>query len=366
MSTYLMESAPAAETVIDGKRYLYFGGTGYYSLQNHPTLINAAAEALAKYGMHSATSRSGFGTTPLYAAVEKKAAEFFGTKDAAYIASGYLCNMAGFQALTATAKFDAVFVDEGSHYSVIDFIHLFQLPVVTFAHGEPEDLRKKLRAHLKAEQKPLVVSDGIFPLMGQVAPVPAYVEISAPYGASIWLDDSHGVGVLGAKGRGTYEHYGLESDRFLFGGTFSKAFGSHGGIIPGKKDFIQAIRTGHVMNGATSPTSSAAASALASMELLTQHPEWRIQLWKNARMLKAGLRQMGLAIDDSPVPIAAWTLKSAQQMDRVHQELMNRGICIQRARYVGGGPEGVLRVVVFSSHTAEQIDRLLAELTGLL
>lgn len=366
MSSPLMESPPAAETVIDGKRYLYFGGTGYYSLQNHPTLMKAAVEALIKYGMHSATSRSGFGTTPLHVAVEKKAAEFFGTEDAAYIASGYLCNIAGFQALTATAGFDAVFVDEGSHYSVIDFVHLLQSPVVTFAHAEPEDLRKKLRAHLKAGQKPLVVSDAIFPLMGQMAPVPAYVEISAPYGASIWLDDSHGVGVLGAKGRGTYEYYGLESDRLLFGGTFSKAFGSHGGIIPGEKNFIQTIRTGHVMNGATSPTSSAAASALASMELLTQHPEWRTQLWNNARMLKAGLRQMGFAIDDSPVPIAAWRLKSSQEMDRVHKELMNRGICIQRAHYVGGGPEGVLRAVVFSSHTAEQIDRLLGELKSLM
>jgi len=152
----------------------------------------------------------------------------------------------------------------------------------------------------------------------------------------------------------------------LFGGTFSKALGAYGGIIPGKKDFIRAIRAGHVMNGATSPTSSAAASALAGMELLTQHPEWRIRLWSNARMLKAGLRQMGLAVDDSPVPIAAWTLQSAQQMDRVHQELMRRGICIQRAHYVGGGPAGVLRVVVFSSHTTEQIDRLLSELGRLL
>ena len=366
MSGPLMESAPAAETVIDGRRYLYFGGTGYFSLQNHPALLQAAAEALTRYGMHSATWRGGFGTTPLYVGVEKKAAEFFGTEDAAYIASGYLSNIAGFQALAASAKFDAVFFDEGSHYSLTDFVYLLQSPASAFAHADPEDLRRKLHTRLRAGQRALVVSDGVFPLMGQVAPVPAYVEVAAPYEASIWLDDSHGVGVLGANGRGTYEHYGLGSERLMFGGTLSKAFGSYGGIIPGTKGFIQAIRTGHVMNGATSPTSSAAAGALASMELVRQHPEWRTQLRNNAWRLKAGLRQMGVAIADSPVPIAAWTLGSAAQMDRVQKELMNRGICIQRAYYPGAGAQGVLRAVVFSSHTPEQIDRLLGELSSLI
>lgn len=366
MPSLLMEGAPAAETVIGGKRYLYFGGTSYYSLQSHPAVLKSAAEALAQYGMHSATFRGGFGTTPLYVAVERKAAEFFGAEDAAYISSGYLSNIAGFQALTATAKVDAVFIDEWCHYSVTDFAYLLQAPVVAFAHTEPEDLRRKLRMHLRAGQTPLVVSDGIFPLMGEVAPIPAYVELLAPYGASVWLDDSHGVGVLGANGRGTYEHYGLESHRLLFGGTLSKAFGSYGGIIPGQQRFIHAVRTGHVMNGATSPTSSAAAAALASLKLLTQHPEWRTQLWSNARRLKGGLRQMGFSVEDSAVPIAAWTLGSSEQMDSVHRELMSRGICIQRANYPGGGPEGVLRAVVFSSHTAEQIDRLLDELSRLV
>lgn len=366
MAGALMESAPAAETVIDGRRYLYFGGTGYYALQNHPALLKAAAEALATYGMHSATFRGGFGTTPLYVAVERKAAEFFGAEDAAYIASGYLSNIAGFQALASIAKFDAVFFDEESHYSLTDFIYLLQSPAVAFAHADPDDLRQKLRSRLRPGQRSLIVSDGIFPLMGQVAPIPAYVEAAAPYEASIWLDDSHGVGVLGARGRGTYEHYGLASDRLLFGGTLSKAFGSFGGIIPGGAPFIQAIRAGHVMNGATSPTSSAAAWALASIELLAQHPEWRAQLQDNVRRLKAGLRQMGVAIDESPVPIAAWTLSSPEQMDRIQKTLMDRGICIQRAYYPGAGAGGVLRVTVFSSHTSAQIDRLLGELRKLL
>lgn len=366
MSNPLMESAPGVETVIDGRRYLYFGGTGYYALQNHPALLKAAVEALTQYGMHSATFRGGFGTTPLYAAVERKAAEFFAAEDAVYIASGYLSNIAGFQALAETAAFDPVFVDDAAHYSITDFVYLLRGQVVPFAHAEPDDLRHKLRTTLKAGQTPLVVCDGVSPLTGQIAPIPDYLDALASVEPAIWLDDSHGVGVLGERGRGTYEHHGLTSARFFFGGTLSKAFGSYGGIIPGGRSFIQTIRAGHVMNGATSPTSSAAAWALASIELLTQHPEWRRQLWSNARRLKAGLRQMGFAVEDSPVPIAAWTLGSPEQMDRVQGELMRRGICIQRAHYPGGGAAGVLRAVVFSSHTAEQIDRLLAELSRLV
>ncbi len=366
MSGALMESAPAAETVIDGRRYLYFGGTGYYSLQHHPTLLKAAADALAVYGMHSATFRGGFGTTPLYVAVEKKAAEFFGTEDAAYIASGYLSNIAGFQALAATVTFDAVFYDSQSHYSLTDFLALLQAPAIAFAHADPDDLRRRLRAHARPGQDILVVSNGVFPLMGEIAPVPAYLEAAAPYEAWVWLDDSHGVGVLGPQGRGTYEHYGLAGERLLFGGTLSKAFGSFGGIIPGPAAFIRTIRAGHVMNGATSPTSSAAAWALTSIDLIRQHPEWRAQLRENARRLKAGLRALGIPVDDSPLPIAAWTLDPPEEMDRIQRALMDRGICIQRAYYPGAGAGGVLRVVVFSSHTAAQIDRLLGELRELL
>lgn len=366
MPRYVMESAPATETVINGQRYLYFGGTGYYTLQNHPAVLQAAAAAVARYGMHPATSRGGFGTTPLYVAVEAAAARFFGTEDAAYIASGYLCNLAGLQALTAAGGFGAVFVDQGSHYSVTDLLPVLGLPVLPFAHRDPDDLRRRLRARLRAGRRALIVSDGIFPLMGHLAPLPAYLEVSAAYDAAVWLDDSHGVGVLGERGRGTSEHYGLASERLLFGGTLSKAFGAYGGVIPGRKDFVQAVRAGHVMTGATSPTSPAAAAALAGMELLAQHPEWRIQLWENARMLKAGLRRLGLSVEDSPVPIAAWALGSARQMDGVQRELMARGICIQRAHYVGAGPAGVLRVVVFSTHTAEQIGRLLEELQRVL
>jgi len=362
---YVMGSAPGAETVINGRRCLYFGGTGYYAFQQHPELLNAARDALRQYGMHSATSRNIYGTTPVYLEVEKKAAEFFATEDAAYLASGYLSNIAGLQGLFQTGRYDLFMVDERAHYSITDFVYAPRKPVFTFAHVDPEDLRKQLKAHVKAGERPLVISDGIFPTFGVVAPVPEYVKVLEPYQGAIWLDDAHAIGVLGPHGRGTYEYYGLASDNLFFGGTLSKAIGAFGGIVPGKKNLIQAIRAGHIMNGATAAPSPAAGAAIRGMTLLMEHPELREQLWKNARTLKTGLKQLGFPMNDTPVPVAAWTLKSGQEMDRVHDELMKRGICIQRTQYVGAGPEGALRAVVFATHTTEQIQRLLAELKTL-
>jgi 8-amino-7-oxononanoate synthase len=361
---YVMQGAPGAETVINGKRYLYFGGTGYYGLINNPAMLKAADEALEKYGMHSSTSRgtTGYGNTPLYAEVEKKTAEYYGVEDSFYIPSGYLANVAGYQALDSVYKIDAVFVDEDSHYSVIDFTPVIGKPVYTFAHRDPEDLKKKLQQHLKPGQKPLVASDGVFPLFGGLAPLPAYLEVTEPYGGYIWLDDAHSVGVLGPHGRGTADHFGVKSDRIFFGGTFSKAFGSHGAHIPGNGKFIQTVRDGHVAHGATSSPSPAAAAAIVSMDLLRNHPEMKAQLWKNTKMMKSGLHRLGFNFEDSPHPITAWVLKSGEEMDRIQQELFNRGIAIQALNYAGGGALGALRVVVFSTHTPEQINRLLDEL----
>jgi 8-amino-7-oxononanoate synthase len=363
---FVMGRGPGPETIINGTRFLYFGGTGYFGFQTHPELIKAAQKAVAEFGMCSATSRNVFGTSPLHLEVENKAREFFGTEDSIYLPSGYLINIAGLQSLAQLQRFDAMFVDDGAHWSITDVMYAVQKPVYTFAHGDPENLGRKLKANLKAGQKPLVVSDGIFPTFGKIAPIPEYLKQVEPYDGCMWLDDCHAIGVLGTNGRGTYEYYGLRSDRLRYGGTLSKAVGAHGGIIPGTEEFVLPIRAGHIVNGANASVSAAAAAAVKGMELMMTQPGLRQQLWRNARQLKAGLKAIGFDQDDSPVPIAAWVLKTGEDMDRVHTELMKRGIAIQRTRYVGAGPNGALRAVVFANHRPEQIDRLLGELKSLV
>jgi glycine C-acetyltransferase/8-amino-7-oxononanoate synthase len=158
----------------------------------------------------------------------------------------------------------------------------------------------------------------------------------------------------------------LKSGRLYFGGTFSKAFGAHGGIIPGDAELVRTIRAGHIMNGASAGPSATAAAAVKGMELVAAHPEWRERLAKNGRRLKTGLQQLGFKMNDSPVPVAAWKLKTGGDMDRVQAELLRRGILIQRTRYVGAGPDGALRAVVFSTHTPDQINHLLTELKTLV
>ncbi len=363
---FTMDGGPGPEVVINGRRYLYFGGTGYFSFQTHPEIVQTAQAGLADFGMCTASSRSIFGTSPLLLQVEQKARDFFGSKDAIYLPSGYLINVAGFQALVKLNRFDAMFVDELAHWSITDFIYAVQKSVFTFAHGDAEDLDRKLKSNLQPGQRPLVASDGVFPTFGDIAPLPAYFDLVELYDGCIWMDDCHAVGVLGENGRGTCEYYGMRSDRVYFGGTLSKAVGAYGGIIPGTGEFVQAIRSGHIANGANPCLSAAAAAAVKGLELMMSLPDLRQQLWRNARRLKSGLTALGFSQDDTPVPVAAWALRTSEDMDRVHAALMERGIAIQRMHYVGTSPKGLLRAVVFANHTPEQIDRMLNELRSLV
>ncbi len=167
-----MDGPPGAETIIDGEPYLYFAGTGYFGLQNHPEIIAAGEKALRQYGTHSATTRAGLGTNPLVLELEKEAASYFGTEDAVYLATGYLSDMAGIQALCNYTRVDAIFIDELAHFSNRDGAATVRKPVYTFRNGDSNHLAEQLEAHLKPGQKPLVVTDGIFSLRGVLPPIP--------------------------------------------------------------------------------------------------------------------------------------------------------------------------------------------------
>ena len=361
---FIMGGAPGPETVINGKKYVYFAGTGYYALHGHPEVIQAGIDAFRRYGTHSATTRSGFGNNPVLLDVESKLAEYFGTDDAVYFVSGYFDNLVLAQGLAS--DYDVIFIDETSHFSVRDGVATVHKPVFTFRHRDPDDLAVQLKRNLKAGQRPLVMSDGVFPTFGVIAPVPDYLKALEPYGGLICLDDSHAVGVLGANGRGTYEHFGLQSDRLHFAGTLSKAFGGHGGFIPSSHKVIQFIRQNLGVYSGSSPTPTPVAAASAKgIDLVKAHPEWRDRLRKNTAAVKQGLRKLGYEVNDNPMPIVTWTLKSAEAMKKMQRELMNRGVAVAHLKYVGAPSGGVLRASVFSAHTDAHIRKLLDELQRL-
>ncbi len=378
----VMQSPPGAEAVIDGRRCLYFAGTGYLGLQGHREVIRAACEAARRYGIGSATSRSGFGNTPPVLDVERLAARLFHCDDAFYFMSGYVGN--GILVRLLDGQSDVIFVDQCSHYCVLEAARAPGLTVHVFRHADADDLAAKLRKKLPPGGRPLVMTDGVFSARGTIAPVGRYSEILREYAAStLLIDDAHGFGVLGEHGRGTLEHAGLfglgvnagptgrsqpDSPRLLLCGTLSKALGGFGGIIPGTQATVDAIKaTSHYYSGASAPPIPAAAASARALELVMERPEMRAALWDNVRLVKTGLRQMGLQVDDTPVPIVCLTLGSAENMQRIQRGLADRGILIAyMPSYSGLGPEGALRLAVFSTHTGEMIQRLLDRMRQLI
>ena len=379
----VMQSPPGAETVIDGRRYLYFAGTGYLGLQGHEEVIRAACEALGRYGTGSATSRAGFGDTPPVLDVERQAAAFFDTQASFHFPTGYF----GADVLVTALEdaFDAVFVDELSHYCVLEAARVAGQPVYAFMHGDAGVLRGALKAKLKPGARPLVVTDGVFAALGHIAPVADYAEVLAEYpGAALAIDDAHAAGVLGDRGRGTYDHAGLWSDRvnshpaddapgtagprLLCCATLSKALGGYGGIIPGAARFVDWLkRTSPYYVGASPPPVPTAAASARALELARTQPELRTRLRENVYAVKSGLRAMGLKIDDTPVPIVCLTIGKAPNMQRIHRELAERGVFVPyMPAYSGLGPEGALRLAVFATHTDAMIQRLLDEMRGLV
>lgn len=381
VSVHLMESPPGAECTIDGRSYLYFGGTSYLGLHGHPDVIAAACEATRRYGIHSATSRSLYGNTPMLLAVERQAAEFFNLEGSFYFASGYLSDAVLVQ--TLAPDFDVLFLDESAHYSVVEAALSARLPLVRFRPRDADDLRRCLQQHLGPQQRPLVLTDGVSPSLGCVAPIDCHCRVLEPYdGAAILVDDAHGLGTIGDDGRGTLDFFGLWSRavnddpaaadrprvRLYVGGTLSKALGGFGGIVPGSTALLRRVRTAtHYYEGASGPPTPVAAASACALELLQRHPELRLRLRDNVRAVRSGLRQLGLSVEELPTPIVPVQAGTAEQMQRLQAELQQRGIIVPyMAAYSGLGPAGALRVAVFATHTDEMIQRLLDALRSLL
>ena len=359
---FIMEGKLRPVTTINGKDYLYFAGTGYFQLQSNKEVIEEAVEATRKYGIGSATSRTINGTTPLILKLEKRIAEFFLTEDAAYLPSGYLSNMAGFQALDKMGIYDIIFIDESSHYSNISGALAAGKKVVKFKHLDVKNLKKLIKKHLKKEEKPLIASDGLFPIRAEIPPIPEYLKIAEKYDGAVWVDDAHGVGILGEHGRGVYDYFQLNSERLFMGATLSKAFGAYGGFITGNTQFINLVKSGNVMTGTSSPPSAMVGAALRGLEIIKNNPEFLKRLRSNALYLKARMKESGFAVEDNYLPIVAFSTGNSEKMQNIQQQLMAKGIYIQYVKYVGSGADGMLRMVVSSVHTKDEIDFLVTSI----
>lgn len=388
------EGPPDAMISIAGRVYLYFAGNGYLGLQADPQILATTCEAVLRYGIGTATTRTAFTSPPVFE-VERRIADRLGMDRALYTASGYIANQILLESLEGT--FDRIFIDESSHYSLFDAAKRIRGPrcrPIPFRHGSVDDLKEKLDRNLQLHERPIVLTDGVFSLLGTIAPVRDYLELLAGYeGASLGIDDAHGFGILGENGLGTLEHFGIapslanrtahdQADDLGFGTpegsdeittklyfcfSLSKAVGGCGGAIPGSESFIQRLKDrSTVYFGASAPASPIAAATAQALALLSER-SIRDKLGDNTALLKEKLRNLGLPVDDSPIPVAILTLGSSGNMRRIQKELSERGILISYLpRFAGLGSQGALRIAVFATHTPEMIEEMVQALREVL
>ncbi len=372
-----MESPPGAEVVVDGRRLLYFGGTSYLGLASRAEVIDAACEATRRFGIHTATSRAGYGSNPPTLAVERLAAELFGSETAFYYVSGFLGNHI---MVLAGEPFDLVAIDEGAHFSSHEAARLSQKPIIEFRHRDANGLRDVLRRRLGPGERPLVMLDGVSPATGAVAALHDIADVLREFpGATLIVDDAHGVGVLGEQGRGTLEELGLSiadanrddaagATTILMSGTLSKALGGFGGILPCSRRFLDRIRaTSHYWDGASAPAAAVAGASARALEIVLAEPELRRRLRDNSAAMRAALRRLGLTVEDWPTPVIGLSIGTAENMRRIQRRMEDAGILVPYMRsYSGVGLEGLLRIAVFATHTGEMIERFVDELARIV
>lgn len=359
----LMQSPIGPRMVIDGREVDYFCGTSYYTLHGNPRVIEAATRATRDYGLGPATGAG----MPVYDALQEMLCTWFRAEKVTLMISGYVSPMAMMQGLKD--DIDLILMDEVTHYSGRDAVAGLGLPVHPFPHLDPQGLEAALQNHLRPGQRVAVLTDGVFPSTGALPPLDAYRALLDPYGGLLCIDDSHGLGVLGAGGRGTLEHFGVEGPQSHVAGTLSKAFGGLGGIVPGSVELGEKLtRNAMILRGASPPPPASAAAALEGMRILTEQPELRQTLAANIARMRNGLRGLGLAIADSPVPIVLLRAPGTD-LAAVSEALVQRGIRVKYSApggYSDAPAVETLRIATFATHSPDQIDHLIGALAELL
>jgi glycine C-acetyltransferase/8-amino-7-oxononanoate synthase len=358
---FSMDTPSGPRVTIAGRERDYFSGTGYLGLHNHPAVRQAALEAIQQYGMATGTSRGGYGEHILYDELEAEARAFFDCEAVLYFPSGYMSAL--LLAQGQSERYERIFIDEWSHFSLWDGARAAGKSLTAFAHLDAQALADALKRELRPGERPLLFSDGVFPISGEVAPVPAYLDVLAHYADSrIALDDAHGAGAIGPNGRGTLDFHGVYRADCLAGATLSKALGGYGGIIPAGRGQIEEItRCARVYVGASPPPLPNAAASRAALCLARTQPDLRWRLLANVRRVRDGLRAQGWEVEDSPVPIVCLRARPGVDLARIKEELFARDLCIAHVKnYSSTPPGGALRIAVFATHAPDQIERLLA------
>jgi 8-amino-7-oxononanoate synthase len=358
-----IESPVGAEIIVDGRKLINFGGSSYLGLSNNREILAAGFASLPESGSGYQFARHYQIATSAHQAVEAEAATFFNSEATLYVAGGYYFGLIAIAGVSH--EFSAIFFDELAHHSLRDGIAASGLAAWAFRHLDPEDLENQLKRHLPANAKPLIVTDGLYSTLGEIAPLKDLAQVMAPYGGTLLVDESHSFGVLGTLGRGAAEHHDIPAASIIMGGSTSKALGVMGGIIPASKIRVAAFRSTPAGRGAAAGLPAAAAMCAASFKYVRQHPELLQRLRANIAHLKSGMRKIGFSVADDLAPVATFRTGSRGSMQSLQEQLLSEGIFVLHSNYVGTGAAGVIRCGIFADHTTEHLDRLLDALRGL-
>ena len=355
-----LESPQGAWLTVDNKKVLNFCSNNYLGLANHPVIIQAAKEALDRYGSGPGAVRSIAGTMAIHLELERRLAAFKGVEAAITFQSGFCANLAAIPALVG--KEDLIFSDELNHASIIDGSRLSAARIVKFAHASPSDLEKVILENAGTYRRGLVITDGVFSMDGDIAPLDKLYEISNRYDVMLMVDDAHGEGVVGRGGRGIVDHFGLHGKVDIEVGTLSKAFGGVGGVVAGNANIIEWLRQrGRPFLFSSAVTPPDVAACIAAIDLLESSTELVDRLWENARYFKAAMKEYGFNTGASTTPITPIMLGEASLAQQFSRDLFEEGVFAMALGFPTV-PKGKarIRVMISAAHSRSDLDKGLA------
>lgn len=342
---------------VDGQRVLNFCSNNYLGLANHPRLLQAARKAMDEYGMGPTAVRSIAGTMDLHVELDRRIAAFKGVEAAITFQSGFTANLGVIPALVG--KEDVIFSDELNHASIIDGSRLSGASVVRYAHCNAGDLRKHLAAERSKHRRALVITDGVFSMDGDIAPLADIYEETRNAEALLMVDDAHGEGVLGKGGRGIVDHFGLHGKVDVEVGTFSKAFGVVGGVAAGDAKIVEWLRQrGRPFLFSSAMTAPDVGACLAAVDLLEESTELVERLWANTELFKKEMKAMGFDIGRSVTPITPVMLGEAKLAQDFSRELFEAGVFAMAIKFpTVARDKARIRVMISAAHSTDDLEQ---------
>ncbi|WP_069659244.1 serine palmitoyltransferase [Arcticibacter eurypsychrophilus] len=357
-----IESGQDTVVFIDGKEVLMFGSNSYLGLTSHPKIKEAAKQAIDKYGTGCAGSRFLNGTLDIHLELERKLATYVGKESAVIFSTGFQVNLGVLSCVTN--RNDYLILDEFDHASIIDGSRLSFSKTIKYAHNDMNDLRAKL-ALLPEEAAKVIAVDGIFSMEGDIVKLPEIVDLANEFGANIFVDDAHSLGVIGVNGAGTASHFNLTDQVDLIMGTFSKSLASLGGFIAADEATIDYIKhRARSLLFSASMTPAAVASVIAALDIIQAEPQIIDKLWDNTRYAKKLLLENGFDIGHTESPILPIYVRDNEKTFQVTNDLLLDGVFVNPVVSPAvPSDSSLLRLSLMSTHTFDQIDEAVDKLT---